>query len=78
MYIWNFEVETTWSFHSKDECGDREEYTVAAETFEDGLKKVQKIALDKSRQFVNDEDGKTHFPKAVTLIEGVRGSWLDG
>lgn len=81
MYIWSFEVETKWSFHSDEDNGEIENYSVAAENFDKAWLKVQKIALAKTRAWNDtDDDGIKHkwYPVSTDLISLNRGEWLDG
>lgn len=81
MFIWNFKIETKWTFHSNDDGGDEENYTVAGENFDKAWLKVQKLTLAKSRTWKDtDDNGVEHkwSPISTEIIEVSRGDWLDG
>lgn len=89
MYIWNLECVVMWSYHEDEEeaenDGSIEDYTLAALNFEEVVKKLNKIALAKSRGFVDDNDpdsstfGKRLFPvKVVDILKLERKERIDG
>ena len=80
MYIWRITVEVKWSYQGKDEGGDEEDYTVAAETFEKAMIKVRKLALAKSRKFTDEIENEKHtyWPTEVAdVVKVERGDYLD-
>lgn len=89
MYIWKLECVVMWSYHENEEDaeddGSIEDYTLAALNYEELIKKLNKIALAKSRRFVDNNDpdsstfGKQLFPvKVVDILKLERKEWIDG
>lgn len=85
-YLWNFEVITHWNDEKEnDDDGMEEFYTVSSPTFEGARKKVETLALSKSRKFVDTRIGDdgvegrfTFFPVSLEIIKVERGDWFDG
>ena len=77
MFVWTVKIEERWSHEPKGHFEDLgNDYTVAARNSEEAFRKVEKIALSKSRSFV-DDDGEDVHPVEVRLIGLERGVALD-
>lgn len=79
MYIWTVKVEVRWDYHLSDsEADDVCDYTVAARNYEHAMKKVESLALAKSRKYFDPDDGVDHYPvKIVDVISIERGDYID-
>lgn len=77
MFVWEVELEETWSFHVKGDCLDENTYTVAAKSGEEAVEKAKKIALAGSWED-DEDDNKVEKCVKVSLIGLERTSELDG
>ena len=85
LFIWEFTCVTKWSFHQEDELGDEENYVVSSDCFDNACSKVKKLALSKSRIFLEEPDennelekSEKRIPISVEIVEVKRGNRIDG
>jgi hypothetical protein len=75
MYVWEIKFEELWD--DDDYFDEGPEWVVAAKSYEEALRKAEKLALSKDRAFEDDETGEMHRVAKVRLIRIKRGKELD-